>query len=282
MRNNTKKICNLIVISDLHCGCKLGLCPPGPVHLDDGGVYHPSKVQEKVWGMWKEFWDTWVPLATHGEPFAVVVNGDSIDGVHHGSVSQISHNLLDQVRIAQVVLKPVIKLCGGRFYMVRGTEVHVGQSGCEEERLAESLGSIPDDDGRYARYELWARVGKGLVHCMHHIGTTGCSHYESSAVLKELTESYAEAGRNRMEPPDVVVRSHRHRHIEVEVPTKLGYGYSFTTAGWQLKTPHVYKIPGGRVTTPQIGGSLIRQGDEDLYTRHFVKNIGRSKVVEAL
>jgi hypothetical protein len=117
---------------------------------------------------------------------------------------------------------------------------------------------------------------------MHHIGTTGSAHYESTAVTKELTESYTQAGRNRLEPPDVVVRSHRHRHIEVRVPTSLGYGISFVTAGWQLRTPFAYKIPGGRVMTPQIGGSLIRQGDEDLFTRHKIWDIGRSKVVENL
>ena len=278
MAKKATKINNLIIVSDEHCGCKLGLCPPGPIKLDDGGVYYPSRAQRKVWDMWEEFWYEWVPQATHGEPFAVVNNGDSIDGVHHGSTTQISHNLLDQTRIARAVLKPIVELCEGRFYMIRGTEAHVGQSGCEEERLAESLGAIPDAEGRFARYELWANVGKGLVHCMHHIGTTGSAAYESTAVTKELTESYCEAGRNRLKPPDVIVRSHRHRHFEIRVPTSLGYGISFVTTGWQLKTPFVYKIPGGRVTSPQMGGSLIRQGDEDLFTRHKTRYIGRSKV----
>jgi hypothetical protein len=34
---------------------------------------------------WREWWDVFVPVATKGEPFAVVVNGDTVDGVHHGS-----------------------------------------------------------------------------------------------------------------------------------------------------------------------------------------------------
>jgi hypothetical protein len=128
-------------------------------------------------------------------------------------------------------------------------------------------------------YELWVRVGKGLIHCLHHIGTTGSTHYESTAILKELAESYTEAGRWRNQPPDVVVRSHRHRHIEVRIPTSLGYGIAFCTAGWQLNTPFAYRIPGARITTPQIGGSLIRQGDSDLYTRHRIWSVDRSKEV---
>ena len=280
MKRNMKHVNSLVVISDLHCGCRLGLCPPGDVPLDDGGTYRHSDMQAIVWEWWNKFWAEWVPDVCHGEPYAVVVNGDSLDGVHHGSTTQISQNLADQYRIAHRILTPIAKRCQGRFYMIRGTEAHVGPSGVEEERLAEALKAVPDDAGRFARYELWVRVGRGLVHVMHHIGTTGTSHYESTAVMKELTESYAEAGRWDQEPPAVVVRSHRHRNLEVRVPTKLGYGISFCTAGWQLKTPFVYRTPGGRVTVPQIGGSVVRQGDQDLYTRHRVWNLSRPKVVE--
>ena len=97
-----KKRCNnLIIVSDTHCGCKLGLCPPYPMPLDDGGTYTISKVQRKLWAWWQEFWDDWVPRVTKGEPYAVVTNGDTLDGVHHGSTTQISHNLGDQANIAE-------------------------------------------------------------------------------------------------------------------------------------------------------------------------------------
>ena len=270
---------NLIIVSDTHCGCQFGLYPTGKTKVDGGGSYNPSTLQRKVWKYWLKFWNEWVPTACHGEPFAVVVNGDMLDGRHHGSVTQVSQNLADQQRIAEAVFAPIVEKCEGRFYVIRGTEAHVGQSAENEENCARALKAIPDENGLYSRFELWVRVGKGLCHILHHIGTTGSSHYESSAIMKELSEAYAEAGRWRNEPPDVVVRSHRHRHCEVRVPTSLGYGISFCTAGWQLKTPFVYKIPGGRYTTPQVGGSLIRQGDEDLYTRHKTWSIGRSKEV---
>ncbi len=272
-----QNIKNLVVISDLHCGCKLGLCHDGKINLDDGGPYEQSKQQKVVWNWWNEFWE-WVKIASHNEPFAVVVNGDVIDGVHHNSTTQISHNIIDQKRIAIKILKPIVKLCQGRFYMVRGTNVHVGESGCNEENIAEELKAIPDEDGRFARWELWIKVGKALVHLLHHIGTTGSAHYESTAVNKELIESYVEAGRNHLTPPDIVVRSHRHRAMKIDVPTSSGYGISMVTAGWQLRTPFAYKIPGARVSLPQIGGALIRQGDVDFYALNWVKNIGRSKV----
>jgi hypothetical protein len=163
--------------------------------------------------------------------------------------------------------------------MIRGTEAHVGKSAEMEEILARELGATPDETGQYSRFELWVRCGKGLIHALHHIGTTGTSHYESTAPLKELSESYTESGRWHDAPPDVIVRSHRHRHIEIRVPTGLGYGITFVTAGWQLKTPFTHKIPGARISTPQIGGSLIRQGDHDLYTRHRIWRMRRPEVV---
>jgi len=270
---------NLVVISDLHCGCRLGLHPNTPTPLDDGGQYVPSRLQKIVWSWWREFWGRWVPEACHNEPFAVLILGDTIDGVHHDSTSQISHNLEDQAEIAYRVLEPIAKKCQGRLYMIRGTQAHVGPSGIEEERLAKRLGAVPDENGRHARWEAWIELGRGLVHATHHIGTTGSQAYESTAVMRELAEAYTEAGRWRQRPPDVLVRGHRHRHIEVRVPTSLGYGIAFTCPAWQLKTPYCYRVPGARQSTPQIGGSVIRQGDSDLYTRHWVRSPQRTKAV---
>ena len=272
-----KPVRNLIVVSDLHAGCKLAICPER-ISLDDAGEYVASKAQRKILEAWESFWGEWVPAVTHGEPYAVVVNGDLIDGVHHKSVTQISHNILDQRRIARALLRPVRDLCDGRLFVIRGTEAHVGASAQYDEELAEELDAVPDKEGRFARYELRMRVGDGLVHVLHHIGTTGSMAYETTALMKEYSESVSEAGRWGIEPPQVVVRSHRHRHAEIRVPTSSGYGVCFTTAAWQLKTPFVWKIPGGRITSPQLGGSLIRQGDKDLFTRHKVWDVPRTPV----
>jgi hypothetical protein len=267
---------SMVVISDLHCGSQLGLCPP-IVRLDSGGYYQHNKAQAKVWGAWQEFWYDWVPRITDGEPFAVVVNGDIIDGRHHGSTDQISQNLADQERIAIQCLEPFAKQCAGRFFVVRGTSAHVGPSGEGEESVASALGAVKDSEGNSSRNELWIKVGSGLCHIMHHIGTAGSMHYESTAVMRELSEEYTEAGRHSRRPPDVVIRSHRHRAIMVQVPTENGLGISMTTPGWQLKTDFVFRIAGARISTPQIGGCVIRQGDEDVYARLFYRGVGSPK-----
>ena len=274
-----KRINNAIVVSDLHCGCQMGLYPGNAkLRRDAGGMYLPSPLQGKVWGYWNTFWNQWVPDVTKGEPYCVIVNGDSTDGRHHGATHQITHNLAHQARIARAILQPIVEKCEGRFYMVRGTEAHVGPSGENEEELAESLGAIPNEDGNYARFELWKEIGAGLIHVMHHIGCTGSSAYEATAVHKELTESFTEAGRWGERAPDIIVRSHRHRFMKTEFATHNTRAIAVVTPGWQAKTPFVWKIAGGRLSPPQFGGILIRHGDKELFTNSFVKSIKRGRV----
>jgi hypothetical protein len=97
--------------------------------------------------------------------------------------------------------------------------------------------------------------------------------------MRELTDAYVESGRWNDEPPDVVVRSHRHRNSEVRIQTYKGFATVCVTPGWQLRTPFVYKLAGAKMATPQMGGTLVRAGDEDIFTRHFVKTIGRTKEI---
>ena len=273
----TDEIGSLIVISDLHCGCQLGLCSSSPQKLDGGGFYTPSDLQKKVWKLWGEFWNTWVPDVTRKRPYAVLVNGDAVDGSHHRSTTQISQNPTDQKKIAMEILEPIVEKCKGNFYMTRGTEVHVGSSGCEEESLAKSLGAIPDGIGNYSRYELVANLNGNLIHALHHIGTTGSTAYEATAPMRELDTAFSEAGRWDNRKYDVLLRAHRHRAIIVEVPTATGYGICAISPGWQLMTPFAYRIPGARQSTPQFGGLVVKSGDEDpIYVRSRIWNITRT------
>jgi hypothetical protein len=273
---------NLVVVSDLHAGCRLALCPPDGVPLDDGGTYMPSAFQKKLWNYWDIFWNQFVPDATRGEPYDIVINGDCVEGVHHRATTQISQNVEDQAEIAYRLLEPIVKKCKGRFWIIRGTEAHVGASGVEEEKLAKRLGAVRSKEGQYARYELWKNVGPSLVHLLHHVGSTGSQAYEATAVHKELVESFIEAARWNRRAPDFVVRSHRHRHIETTVATgqadKTTRATAVVTPAWQGKTPFAWKIPGARLSTPQFGGILIRHAHGETFVRSKVWTVDRSPV----
>jgi hypothetical protein len=275
-----KGIRNLVVVSDIHAACRLALCPPWGAKNDDGGTYRPSRTQRWIWSLWEEFWGGWVPEVTRGEPYAVEVNGDAIEGNHHGSVTQISHNPADQEELAYEMLSPLVNLAEGRFYMVRGTEAHVAASASDEERLARRLESIPNEDGQFARWDLWFNLGGKLIHFLHHIGTTGSSAHEASAVNAELVAELTAAARWGYRRPDMIVRSHRHASISMKLPTETGEISAIVTPGWQAKTPFAWKVAGARLSPPQIGGIVIRIGDDgEIYHKSFVNIIGCSKTV---
>lgn len=263
----------------------MGLCPPTGAMLDGGdnapGRYMPSLIQLKVWSMWDEFWNEFVPQATSDEPFVVVHNGDAIDGCHHNSTTQFSHNLKDQGDCAYEILKDVVASCDGRYYHIRGTEAHVGQSGVEEESLAERLGAVKTETGQSSRWELWMNVQGHLVHFLHHIGTTSSSAHEASAINAELTAEFVEAARWGEEIPHVIIRSHRHKSMEIRMPLRNGYATAAVTPAWQLKTPFCYKVAGARLSPPQIGGLVIRvhKDTNEIFTRTWIRNIERSSAV---
>ncbi len=274
---------NLVIVSDTHCGCRLALCSPEPVRVDSGGWYTASEFQQKMWALWREFWDEWVPDVINEEPFDLVHNGDAIEGVHHRATTQISQNIHDQVTLAESILSPAVARCranGGTYYHIRGTEAHVGATGEYEERLAKSLGAKANDVGQFARNDLWKRVGGPdgpLVHLLHHIGTTSSTARETSAVNAELIAEFNEAAQWARVPPDIIIRSHRHRFSSIKIPTARGGATAAVTPAWQGKTPFVWKIPGARLSEPQFGGLVIRFNEEGVfYVREFVRTLERS------
>lgn len=267
----------LAVVSDLHSGCRLALMPKEGVTVDEGTIVFPSPFQQKLGEMWDEFW-CWVKRETRGAPYGVVVNGDAIEGSHHEAVTPWSSNLDDQVRAAKMLLEPIASRCAGRFWMVRGTEAHVGKSAQQEENLARELGAVPNDLGQHSHWQLWIRLGGHLIHFAHHIGTTSSPFAASSGLQREMVSGYVEAGRWGDEPAAVYVRSHRHFSSEVREPSEHGVTTVVVTPAWQLKTPFGHRTA-GRMMQPQIGGILVCVGDHGPYVKSKVWRIERPREV---
>ena len=270
---------NIVVISDMHAGCRYALCPP-EVNLDHAGKYIASDYQKILYEKWIEFWGDWIPKTTKKKDYILVINGDAIDGSHHGAKTQISQNYADQANIFDSLMEvPLSDKRLKQIYFIRGTEAHVGKSAEQEEQIAKRIAK-PDEHGNFSRYDLWFELGqkKSLIHFSHHIGTTSSAAYESTAVLKELIEAYNEAGRWHERPPDCVVRSHRHRAFLISIPAANGQAYSCVTPGWQLKTPFVWRVGMGRSSQPQIGGLIIRENTAgDFYVVSRTWTMKRSK-----
>lgn len=272
----------VLFLGDTHIGDDGGLCPPTGFVRDSGAVVTQNRGQRVTWEHWEEARE-WVRQVLKGRPFDAVLGGDLVDGMHHNSTTEMSDNINDQERAAVSILAKMLEGSDRRF-AYRGTDAHVGPAGQSDERIARALDCTPDEDGRFARYDLWYRMGHKdgpLVHGLHHIGTVGTQAYESTALMKEYTESCIEAARMGVQPPDVIVRHHRHRGLDVKIPTKRGQALVFTVQGWQLKSSSfTWRATGVRQAVPQLGLTLLLFNDEaGAYTRHFTRFGARSREV---
>lgn len=241
------------VVSDLHCGSTLGLMPPDGIQLDDGGHYLPSSAQTKLWRCWEEFW-TIVEDRAKDAALIVVVNGDAVEGNHHGTAQIASKNLAaTQQRIAELTLIPALQLSPRAIHMVRGTEAHVGASAEYEERLAEAIGCQKDSEtGAYSRWHLQCDADGVLLDFAHH-GSVGKLPHTRSNPARTLAMRIAHASlRHATQTPRLAIRSHAHQEADTfdEMPVRV-----IQTRGWQLSTAFVHKIAAG--STPEIGGLIV-------------------------
>jgi hypothetical protein len=241
--------------------------------LDDGGFYDPSALQVKLLTLWDAFWQ-WAYDHVGKDAFVLVHVGDITDGVHHRTTQLSSANLTTQSRLAVEMMQPhVVK--AEKYFQIRGTEAHVGQSAQEEEAIAKTLGAVKDDAGNYARWMLWMKFGGRLINFAHHLGHTSSSAYESSALMREIVANFAESGQYGFKPAGILVRGHTHRYLKIEGP---GGWIGIKLPGWQLKTGFVHKMD--RMRGPMIGGCIISDTKEGVDVRAWVQTVKETRAIE--
>ena len=264
MKNPLAKIKNIVVIGDTHFGSSIALMPEKFV-TQDGLLVRPSAPQRQLLEWWREF-ERFALRITNGEPFITIHNGDIVDGDHHHCVQLVSNNRQAQRQMAEEFLEksPLIKRAE-KVYFIAGTAAHAGQSNQDEEAIAKNLGGTRDHLGRYCRQDLWVEMGKDLIQFAHHIGTTSSQAYKSSPAMRLMASMYGAAGEWGFRPPTIMIRSHAHDYVEVKRPNCR----VVVCPAWQLKSDWVW----GKDTAslPIIGGLVIRQGEEGVHIREFIR-----------
>ncbi len=258
---------HIVCISDTHWGSSVAI---SQIHLlDDGGTYHPSKLQAKLYRLWITFWE-WAYKHVGKDKFILVHCGDIIEGAHHRSTQSATGNLTVQSRLAIDMMMPHVTRAA-QYYQVRGTEAHVGQSAQEEEAIAAALGAVKSD-GNFSHWMIWMRFHGKLLNFAHHLGSTTSSAYESSALMRETVASFTESGQFKISAPDYIIRGHTHRYLKIEGP---GGWTSIKLPGWQLKTSFVHRID--RMRSPMIGGVIISETPDGLATHDWVQHVKETK-----
>lgn len=242
------------VVSDLHCGSTMGLCPPEGVQLDDGGRYLPSKAQAALWQCWIQYWAAVEAERRDGDRLFVALNGDVVDGNHHQTAQIVTSNLpATQHEIAMATLAPMLALKPDAIVLIRGTEAHVGGSAAYEERLARDLGAVPcESTGAFSHWHFQADSQGVLLDFAHHgrLGQRPWTKMTGPGTL--AAQIVLAAAKHRSRCPAIAVRSHYHQWADSadNFATRV-----IQIAGWQLSTAFVHRIAAGSL--PEVGGIII-------------------------
>lgn len=246
MHIQPSKLCRtVVVLADIHAGSSKGLLPPEFINLEDIAI--PQNPMQ-VW-----LWECWIRTLgsvneiMNGDPYALVLNGDMIEGVHHGTKEIISPEVGDHKRAAVQILKP---LSDGavKTFVVRGTECHVGT---QELSIAESLGAVINPEspaGNRAFQRLTLDIAGVRCVFRHHISASVRRSLSATQLSLALAEEQLEAANNGEKIPRVVCAAHRHRWGFFQDDN----GQCIVSPCWQFLTNHGHKVVSPARTKPGL------------------------------
>lgn len=246
--SRNKPIRSIVVVSDLHVGSALALCPKE----DDNPACPFYSVRAYMRVCWASFWRwTWATV-DHTETI-IVVNGDLIEGRHHGMKQLVLNGTPSQAKACARLLAQAT--CQAhRVYIVEGTEVHVQD---DEEVVGDLLTTeygipVVKCGDSFLHQRLKVKVN-GLIHSFaHHVGTTTRPWLEANQLGMTLAAERLEALNAGEAPTDVMLRAHRH----IGGFAKTTSGLAVTTSSWQFATRHVLKIKSE--ARPVVGGAILQ------------------------
>lgn len=227
-----RSIRRVVCLSDLHVGSTRAILPPGFITIEGHGV-RLSAPQEWLWEAW-EATGEWIARKVRAEPFALVVNGDLIEGIHHRSTQVWSPDSSDHVAAAIRLLEPMAE-AAARIYIVRGTEAHSGSAA--EIVIGTALGAQVVH-GQHAADCLDLAVHGCHCRFVHHIGTSSRLGLYATQLGVMLAEAQAQAARFGQEVPRVYVAGHRHTYGAY----RDDRGLCITLPAWQVLTRYGWKV----------------------------------------
>lgn len=261
---------HMVVISDLHIGSTVALCPD-EFTRDDGVIIRPSPMQHWLRLHWKTFWDINVKKIVKRDPFITVINGETVEGDHHNTHQIVTRNISEQRQMSKELLMP-LRRKSKRLYVVRGTAAHSGHQACDDETVArlidaDGIGIEQRLDGDKSRKSEWQlRLQWGKYQCLFRHHTTGGRSWAGklTAVSKELTNELVNAGAWESSRADLMFFSHIHDPKGGWFPTARGRMTATVCPAWQAPTEfaqkigHFHSLVGGYVCSWDDSGYIIR------------------------
>lgn len=233
----------VVVLSDLHAGSTKGLLPPDFVTLEAQEVGQ-NPIQQWLWDCWRRAND-FIDATVGRDPWALVLNGDLIEGIHHGTKEIISPEVADHRRAGMEILRPLAKRAA-KVFVVRGTECHVNN---HEVGMAEELHGVKNPEtGLHAFDRLTLDVCGVRCVFRHHIPASLRRNLAGTQLSVQLAEEQLEAANNGEPIPRVVGCAHRHKPDSYQNDN----GLCFVSPPWQALTRHGHKVVSPARTKPGV------------------------------
>lgn len=233
----------VVFVTDVHVGSKLGICPRG-FKSRDGEIVGLNRLQEISWEHWGEVWSE---IEKSKKPTVIILGGEMIDNNHHNT-HEIWTPAPKTMRDAAIeLLKPVCHLPNVvKVYGVLGTPVHSGQVGEHDEEVYRDIGAVPiGSELYYGVHDVRLHISGVLFDVAHQGPPPG--RYPQS--LGNSARLYAKAHidtayKRGIRPPDAILRGHFHRKILETVTDQItGHRCEMVIGpGWQWKTEFTYRV----------------------------------------
>jgi hypothetical protein len=214
----------MVIISDLHCGHRVGLTPPAWWWRDD------TELQAKVHRNQKELWNWYASKMANLQPIDIlVVNGDAIDGKGERSGGS-EQNTTDRFVQCDMAVECIREAKASTVLMTYGTQYHTGADEDWERVIADKL---RDDATVHIEGHAFPNVNGVQFDIKHHIGSSGVPHGRYTAIARDKLWNTVWNNRDEQQPKaGVLIRSHVHYHsfcgcpewLALTTPALQGYG----------------------------------------------------------
>jgi hypothetical protein len=215
----------IVIISDLHCGARSGLTPPGWQSPEDSGDHEIetfARNQRITWEWFSRRIESLRPIDY------LFINGDAIDGKGErtGGTEQIQADRNKQVEMATAIIQFIES---PKIVMTYGTAYHTGREEDFEYTLA---GKVNAD--KIGGHE-WVDVNGLVFDLKHKVGSSQIPHGRYTAVAREALWNLVWSAHDGQPRADVVVRSHVHYFahcgnadsLALTTPALQGWGSKF-------------------------------------------------------
>jgi hypothetical protein len=191
------------IISDLHCGHRVGLTPP------DFQVSLGISPEEDKWALIRSsIWGWYDSLVSRLNPIDIlIVNGDAIEGA--GSKSGGTELIIrDRNMQCDMAYKAIKKIGAKEVRMLRGSNNHTGSEEDWEDQIAKRIGCPIGD-------HEWFNINGLVFDCKHYVPSSGMPQTKNSGVLADALWNLVWSAHDGAQPKsNIFIRSHLHFYTD--------------------------------------------------------------------